>query len=73
MQKIVDKNNTIDWSIWEDLWKDLKARYRCIEVLYRPDKEKDDKILTKVYFDFDPQVYYNNHYSHSNLLLTYDY
>ena len=35
------------------LWDDFKARSRAIEVLYQP-KEGDKKILTKVYFDFDP-------------------
>ncbi len=39
-----------------DLWKDFNARSRCIEVLYRPDKEENHEILTKVYFDFDPMV-----------------
>ncbi len=40
----------------DDLWKDFEARSRCIEVLYRPNKEDPHKILTKVYFDFDPLV-----------------
>ena len=40
----------------QDLWKDFKARSRCIEVLYQPDKDSDDKILTRVYFDFNPLV-----------------
>ena len=40
----------------QGLWNDFKARSRCIEVLYQPDKDSDDKILTRVYFDFDPLV-----------------
>ena len=45
------------WSPEEqDLWKDFKARSRCIEVLYQPVKDSEKKILTKVYFDFDPLV-----------------
>ena len=35
------------------LLNDFKARSRAIEVLYQP-KGGDKKILTKVYFDFDP-------------------
>ncbi len=52
----IDRIINFDRKATLDLWNDFKARSRCIEVLYQPNKEQDQKILTKVYFDFDPLV-----------------